>query len=55
MKNVKVNVTETKGTGFLPEMGVVDAVKTVSQQGAQYAISADGTDRILQAHQVQEV
>lgn len=53
--NVKVNVIETKGTGFLPDMGELDAVKTVTEHGAQYTISADGQDRVLQAHQVQEV
>ena len=60
MQNVKVKVVETKGTGFLPDMGTLKATKVLDEHDvAMYQIADDkagsqnGTH--LTATQVEEV
>lgn len=50
--NVKLTVVDAKGTGFLPEMGVIDAVKVTNESGVRYHVTADSNDRFLREDQV---
>jgi len=59
MVNTKIQVTETKNTGFLPDMGTLNATKTEDSGVVSYTIdderagTQNGTQ--LMANQVQEV
>lgn len=59
MVNTKIQVTETKNTGFLPDMGILNATKTEDSGIISYTIADEragaqnGTQ--LTANQVQEV
>lgn len=50
---VKLTVTDTSHTGFLPDMGVIDAVKVEDENGVRYHVIADGNSRYLREEQVQ--
>lgn len=50
--NVKLTVVDTKGTGFLPDLGVIDAVKVENEDCIRYRVTADASTRFLREDQV---